>query len=85
MVGCNKSVYTNLKKDVPDLILIRCVCHFVQLAINYACKEYLPTHLEFLVHETYNWFSMSSSHQSAYKQLYETINNGKVIKTIYFK
>ncbi|KYM95346.1 hypothetical protein ALC62_14007 [Cyphomyrmex costatus] len=36
MVGCNKSVYTELKKDVPDLILIRCVCHSIQLAINYA-------------------------------------------------
>ncbi|KYN09966.1 hypothetical protein ALC57_17904 [Trachymyrmex cornetzi] len=77
MVGCNKSVYTELKKDVPDLILIRCVCHSVQLAINHACKQCLPAHLEFLIHETYNWFSMSFNRQSAYKQLYETINNSK--------
>lgn len=79
MVGCNKSVYTELKKEVPHLILIQCVCHSVQLATNYACKECLPRNLEFLVYETYNWFK-SSSRQSAYKLLYETINNGMVIR-----
>lgn len=80
MVGCNKSVCTELKKEVPHLIFIQCVCHSVQLATTHAYKECLPRNLEFLVYETYNWFSKSSSRQSAYKQLYETINNGMVIR-----
>lgn len=78
MVGNKNSVYTQLKKDVPSLILIKCVCHSVQLAVNYACKHFFPDDLEFLIYETYNRFSKSSIRQSIYKKIYECINNEKV-------
>lgn len=52
MVGCNKNVYTELKKEVSHLILIQCVCHSVKLATTHACKECLLRNLEFLVYET---------------------------------
>lgn len=42
-----------------------------------ACtKECLPKNLEFLIQETYNWFTKSSQRQSAYKQIYSLINDG---------
>lgn len=77
MIGKNKSVHVALKKDVPDLVLVKCVCHSLQLAVNQSLKDFLPTNLEFLVYETYNWFSKSSNRQFAYKTLYENLN-GKV-------
>lgn len=82
MVGTNKSVYTELKKDAPFLILIKCVCHSVQLAVSYVCKHFLPESLEFLIYETYNWFSNSSSRQIEYKKIYECINNDKVCLSV---
>jgi hypothetical protein len=42
-----------LKQDVPNLILIRCVCHSLQLAISKA-SETLPRNIEFLIKETYS-------------------------------
>lgn len=76
MVGINNGVYQRLKSEVPNLILIPCVCHSLQLAVSAATAEALPRNLEFIVSETYNWFSRSSNRQVAYKQLYNTINDG---------
>lgn len=36
----------------------------------------MPRNVDFLVHQTYNWFSFSSSRQIAYKAIYTTLNNG---------
>lgn len=35
----------------------------------------LSRHLEYLIRETYDWFSKSSSRQNTYKNLYKAINN----------
>uniref|UniRef100_A0A034WXC5 DUF4371 domain-containing protein n=1 Tax=Bactrocera dorsalis TaxID=27457 RepID=A0A034WXC5_BACDO len=47
MTGKNHNVFTELKKETPTQILIRCVCHSVQLAISQVCKHHLPENLEF--------------------------------------
>ncbi|GBP01563.1 hypothetical protein EVAR_101094_1 [Eumeta japonica] len=65
------------EEEVPHLILVRCLCHSLQLAVSAAAKEFLPRNLEFLIRETYDWFSRSSSRQSLYKELYKTINDGQ--------
>jgi hypothetical protein len=77
MTGINNGVYTKLKEFSPNLILIRCVCHSLQLAVSAAAKEFLPTNLEFLIRETYNWFAHSSLRQQAYKQFFNLINEGE--------
>ncbi|KAF2879095.1 hypothetical protein ILUMI_27072 [Ignelater luminosus] len=46
MVGVNNGVFTKLKEEVPHLILVRCLCHSLQLAISAAAKEFLPRNLE---------------------------------------
>lgn len=76
MVGRENGVFSMLLKEVDHLILIRCVCHSVQLSVSAAAANVLPTHLEFLLSETYNWFSKSTNRQLSYKQLYNAINNG---------
>ncbi|XP_011862741.1 PREDICTED: uncharacterized protein LOC105559223, partial [Vollenhovia emeryi] len=57
MTGVNTGVYQRLKADIPHLILIRCVCHSIQLAVSESVKEVMPKNLEFLISGTYTWFS----------------------------
>lgn len=66
MVGVNIGVHAILKKDNPHLFLIRCVCHSLQLATSHAYSETIPRHLDYLISETYNWFSKSTLRQQAY-------------------
>ncbi|XP_050062963.1 uncharacterized protein LOC126552316 [Aphis gossypii] len=76
MVGINNGVHALLKKYNPNLILIRCVCHSIQLATSFACSQTLPRHLDFMISETYNWFSKSSLRQQSYLDLFKTMNDG---------
>lgn len=76
MTGKNNGVYAILKRELDHLVLIRCVCHSVQLAVSAAASTSLPDHLEFLLSETYNWFAHSTTRQLNYKILYNTLNNG---------
>lgn len=39
LCGKNHSVYTLLKEVVPDLILIKCVCHSIHLGVSKASVE----------------------------------------------
>lgn len=74
MTGVNNGVHKKLLDYNPNIILIRCLCHSLQLAASAATKE-LPRNLEFLIRETYDWFSKSSLRQVQYKTLYKTIND----------
>lgn len=78
MVGVNNGVFTKLKEEVPHLVLIRCVCHSLQLAMSAATKQTLPRCIDFLIKESYNWFSCSSIRQLAYREIYGVMNDGAV-------
>lgn len=84
MVGNKKSVYMELKKLVPNLILVKCICHSIQLSITYSWKNCMPEQLEFLVNETYNWFARSYGRQQSYKHIYQAINDEEVNLQLYF-
>lgn len=79
-VGINNGVCEMLKKDLerPNLIMVRCVCHSLQLAVSHAVVKTLPRNIEYLVRETYRWFSHSSKRQLTYKTLFEALNDGKL-------
>lgn len=62
---------------IPNLILIKCSCHSLQLAVSSATKDHLPRNLEFLIRATFDWFSHSTQRQKSYKQIYNLINDGK--------
>lgn len=76
LCGKNKSLFTLLKEIVPDLQLIKCICHSLNICSAHACEE-LPSSLEFLVREIRNWFSHSSLRQLIYKSLFEALYDGK--------
>lgn len=82
MVGIQNGAFQRLKREVPGLILIPCVCHSLQLAVSHASKESLPNNIEFLIAETYNWFSRSSVRQARYNKLYNFINDNHNPKKI---
>ncbi|CAH2108899.1 unnamed protein product [Euphydryas editha] len=77
MTGINNGVYKILKNDIPNLILIRCTCHSLQLAVSHASEHTLPINIEFLIRETYNWFAHSTKRKNEYQEIYETINCGE--------
>lgn len=78
MTGTNNGVHALLKNETgnDNLVLVRCVCHSLQLALSHASEETLPRNVEFLIRETYNWFSRSSNRRLYYKNIYQTINCG---------
>ena len=39
MVGERNSFYSHMKKDVPNLILLKCVCHSLGKCAEYALKK----------------------------------------------
>lgn len=80
MTGVHSGVYQKLKEEVPHLVMIKCSCHSIQLAVSHASAENLPRHLEYIIQETYNWFSKSSNRQNAYRNLYLTINDEEPLK-----
>ena len=76
MVGRHHSVSTLLREKVPDLIVVRCVCHSLHLAASAACAV-LPRHLDYMVRESHNWFSHSPKRQSECTTLYKAMNDDK--------
>lgn len=77
MIGVNKGLYKKIKEkyDLKNLILIRCVCHSLQLAVCSAADKHFPPALNFLVKETHNWFAYSTVRQKLYSKIYKTINS----------
>lgn len=80
MTGVNNGVFMKLKQkyNLSNLQLIRCICHSLQLAVCSASEETIPRNIDFLIKETYNWFSHSSLRQQIYRDIYATLNNDKV-------
>lgn len=76
MVGVNNGVIKKLQDINPNIILIPCVCHSLQLCVSSAAKECLPRNLEYLISETYNWFAHSTLRRNAYLNVYKCINDG---------
>lgn len=76
MTGTNNGLHALLKYAIyiENLVLVRCVCHSLQLALSHASEGTLPRNVEFLIRETYNWFRHSSNRRLYYKSIYQTIN-----------
>lgn len=76
LCGKNKSLFTLLKDIVPNIQLLKCVCHSFNTCAANACLE-LTSSLEFLIRESRSWFSYSSLRQLTYKVLFEALYEGK--------
>lgn len=59
MVGNRDSFMTRLKKEVPALIVLRCICHSSALIASKACSK-LPDSCENVLHAVATYFSGSA-------------------------
>lgn len=58
MCGHYNSLYSRMREVNPILVLVKCVCHSLQLACNEAV-DILPSQIDYLVRETFNWYQLN--------------------------
>ena len=75
-VGAHHSIASLLRKQVPHLVVFKCICHSLHLASSKA-MDLMPRNLEFLIKETASWFTCSTKRQTDYKALYQTLCDGE--------
>lgn len=76
MCGVKHSLFTLIRKEHPNVQLMKCSCHSLSLCASKASDE-LPASVEFLLRESRNWFSRSPLRQTTYKNMYEKLSSGK--------
>lgn len=74
LCGLKHSFFTLLKEKVPNLQLLKCVCHSLNKCSSKASEE-LPNSLEFLIRESRNWICHSPLRKQLYENLYASLNN----------
>lgn len=72
MMGVRHSLSSMLKSDIPNLFIMRCVCHSLHLCTSYACKK-LPRWVEDMACDIYNYF-LSPKQTAAFKDFQEFAN-----------
>ncbi|XP_061464100.1 coenzyme Q-binding protein COQ10 homolog B, mitochondrial isoform X1 [Rhineura floridana] len=60
----------------PCGVFIKCICHSLYLCLSRAI-DVLPLNLEYMISQTYLWFSQSTFHQKQYAELYAAISVGE--------
>lgn len=66
MFGEYHSVVTLLKEKLPNLFVMKCLCHSAHLCASHACEK-LPRSIENLVRDIYSHFSHSAKRLQEYK------------------
>lgn len=69
MMGVNNSLSTLLKQDIPNLFVMKCICHSFHLCASYDCKK-LPRSVEDLARDIHNYF-LSPKQSMAFKEFQE--------------
>ena len=73
MFGEHHSVVSQLKSLIPDIYVMRCLCHSAHLCASHACEK-LPRMLEDLVRDIYSHFAHSAKRLGEYKQFQSFTN-----------
>ena len=68
MFGEHNSVVSCLKEAIPDIFLMRCICHSAHLCASHACEK-LPRTAEELLRDVYNYFSHSAKCQAEFRAI----------------
>lgn len=70
LCGAHHSLFVLLKKDCPNLHLVKCICHGLDKCASKASLA-LPGTLEDLVRDSRGWFSNSACRKFEYQREYE--------------
>ncbi|XP_046666782.1 uncharacterized protein LOC124358528 [Homalodisca vitripennis] len=81
MMGVKNSLQAHLKNDIPNLFVMKCICHSLALCASYACEK-LPNDVEELVRNIYSYFKYSSKRQQKFKdfQRFVEVKPHKLLK-----
>ena len=71
-LGSHNSVWKRLRAVSPNCVLIKCICHSLDLCVQHAINE-LPTNIDFLS-EIPKRFCKNAIRREAFKQLFEVMN-----------
>lgn len=72
-MGSHNSVVSRLKEAVPNIFIMKCICHSFHLCASYACEK-LPQEVEKLTKDVYNYFSNSPKRVGELKEFQEFAN-----------
>ncbi|XP_069363479.1 SCAN domain-containing protein 3-like [Maniola hyperantus] len=73
MFGQHHSLSTLFAKDIPNLFLMKCICHSFHLCASYACKK-LPRGVEDFARDVYNYIQNSPKRIGDYKEFQYFVN-----------
>lgn len=81
MFGRHNSVVSRLKVDIPNVYVVKCICHSFHLCASYACLK-LPRGIEDLAREIYTYFS-NSPKRVEYLKEFQHFTNTKIHKILH--
>ena len=70
MLGVNHSLSTLLKNEIPNLFIMKCICHSFHLCASYACLK-LPRGVEDMARDVYNYFKNSPKRSAELREFQE--------------
>jgi hypothetical protein len=73
MKGQHHSLLSLIRVSWPHVVHLQCVCHALDLAAKETVRKTMPSNLEHMIRETYNWFSVSSLRQLQYKEILDLV------------
>ncbi|XP_072384804.1 zinc finger BED domain-containing protein 5-like [Diabrotica undecimpunctata] len=81
MFGSKNSLMTLLKRDIPSLFVMKCICHSFHLCASYSCEK-LPRFVEDLTRDIYNYFGSSPKRIAEYAE-FQTFCGVKIHKILH--
>lgn len=76
MMGVNNGFQALLKKDIPSVFILGCICHSFALCSSHACAH-LPSYLEEFLRNVCCYFSRSSKRQHEFSLIQEVVHSPK--------
>nr|CAI5863200.1 unnamed protein product [Callosobruchus analis] len=73
MMGQHNSLVSRLKEAIPNIFIMKCICHSFHLSASYACEK-LPQEVEQLCRDIYNYFSNSPKRSGELREFQEYVN-----------
>ncbi|KAF0705220.1 E3 SUMO-protein ligase KIAA1586-like [Aphis craccivora] len=73
MMGAHNSLATTLKDDIPNIFILKCICHSFHLFASYACTK-LPISIEETVKDIYNFLNTSPKRLCKYAEFQTFLN-----------
>ncbi|XP_037786399.1 uncharacterized protein LOC119582249 [Penaeus monodon] len=72
--GANAMMSSRLMTDVPNLFIMKCICHSFHLCASYACMT-LPRVVEQLARDVYNYFMSSPKRLSEVEEFQDFVKS----------